>query len=276
MRHMGIGLWLIVSTLVVNSARAGDAPSPTQRLNSIEKKVADADAAFRTAQKELSNPEDFDERVQTLYETLLHDEQVGIAAAIGIAKTEPKSAAGLDAMAWVLNQRPQDAEAIQLLADYQAANPSIGKTIALTSYYFPYPFQKSAFQALTTLDREVLEKNPDRTVRGQAALGLARRALHLSEVAMHQRQPDAQKLATDAIAAFDDVNRAYGDCPNLTKHGIPAATLAEVCQHELNELEHLSTGKPAPEITGTTVDGKTMTLSRYRGKVVVLDFWGDW
>ena len=32
----------------------------------------------------------------------------------------------------------------------------------------------------------------------------------------------------------------------------------------------------APEIEGPDMDGKTFKLSDYRGKVVVLDFWGDW
>ncbi len=33
---------------------------------------------------------------------------------------------------------------------------------------------------------------------------------------------------------------------------------------------------PAPEITGEDVNGKEFKLSDYRGKVVVLDFWGFW
>lgn len=32
----------------------------------------------------------------------------------------------------------------------------------------------------------------------------------------------------------------------------------------------------APEISGEDVDGKEFKLSDYRGKVVVLDFWGFW
>jgi cytochrome oxidase Cu insertion factor (SCO1/SenC/PrrC family) len=35
-------------------------------------------------------------------------------------------------------------------------------------------------------------------------------------------------------------------------------------------------GRPAPEIEGEDLDGKTFKLSDYRGKVVVLDFWGNW
>ena len=38
----------------------------------------------------------------------------------------------------------------------------------------------------------------------------------------------------------------------------------------------LAVGQPAPEIEGMGLDGKPMKLSDYRGKVVVLDFWGDW
>ena len=40
--------------------------------------------------------------------------------------------------------------------------------------------------------------------------------------------------------------------------------------------EKLASGKVAPEIIGKDVDGKEMKLSDYRGKIVVLDFWGDW
>jgi cytochrome oxidase Cu insertion factor (SCO1/SenC/PrrC family) len=35
-------------------------------------------------------------------------------------------------------------------------------------------------------------------------------------------------------------------------------------------------GQKAPEIKGTDSAGKSFRLSDYRGKVVVLDFWGDW
>lgn len=35
-------------------------------------------------------------------------------------------------------------------------------------------------------------------------------------------------------------------------------------------------GKPAPEIDAEGVDGKRFKLSDYRGKIVVLIFWGTW
>jgi cytochrome oxidase Cu insertion factor (SCO1/SenC/PrrC family) len=38
----------------------------------------------------------------------------------------------------------------------------------------------------------------------------------------------------------------------------------------------LSDPKLTPEITGADIDGQPFKLSDYRGKVVVLDFWGFW
>ena len=35
-------------------------------------------------------------------------------------------------------------------------------------------------------------------------------------------------------------------------------------------------GEPAPEIEGATWEGKPLKLSSFRGRVVVLSFWGDW
>ena len=53
----------------------------------------------------------------------------------------------------------------------------------------------------------------------------------------------------------------------------PSPASAEVKKHDPASL---AIGKAAPEIEGEDVDGKKFKLSEYRGKVVVLDFWGDW
>jgi len=52
--------------------------------------------------------------------------------------------------------------------------------------------------------------------------------------------------------------------------------LAQQFQDALYLLENLSIGKEAPEIEAEDLDGKRFKLSDYRGKVVVLDFWGNW
>jgi len=44
----------------------------------------------------------------------------------------------------------------------------------------------------------------------------------------------------------------------------------------LFELQNLQIGMVAPDITGKDLDGVEFKLSDYRGKVIMLDFWGDW
>jgi cytochrome oxidase Cu insertion factor (SCO1/SenC/PrrC family) len=38
----------------------------------------------------------------------------------------------------------------------------------------------------------------------------------------------------------------------------------------------MKVGQTAPEIKGTDVHGKAIKLSDFKGKIVVLDFFGDW
>ena len=52
--------------------------------------------------------------------------------------------------------------------------------------------------------------------------------------------------------------------------------LLKTVKSKLFVVKNLSVGKVAPDIVGTDVDGVEFKLSDYRGKVVFLDFWGDW
>jgi cytochrome oxidase Cu insertion factor (SCO1/SenC/PrrC family) len=53
-------------------------------------------------------------------------------------------------------------------------------------------------------------------------------------------------------------------------------TLGEQASNHLFELRNLVVGKSAPDIEAEDLDGTPFKLSDYRGKVVLLDFWGHW
>lgn len=73
------------------------------------------------------------------------------------------------------------------------------------------------------------------------------------------------KLIKSIPEKFKDV-KVYGGRMNL----------ADMVAGEIFEMEHLQIGMEVPEIEGEDVDGVNFKLSDYRGKVVVIDFWGDW
>ena len=53
-------------------------------------------------------------------------------------------------------------------------------------------------------------------------------------------------------------------------------TYGELAKRELFDLTRLQVGNEAPDIIGKDLDGIEFQLSHYRGKVVLLDFWGHW
>lgn len=58
--------------------------------------------------------------------------------------------------------------------------------------------------------------------------------------------------------------------------GVSVSSKMLLAQQPPHAPEDLAIGKIAPEIEGTDVNGMPFKLSDYRGKVVLLDFWGDW
>jgi hypothetical protein len=162
--------------------------------------------------------------------------------------------------------------ALEMTIEHHAANPKVGKIIAWVGYFPPRRSENEAL-AYALIDA-VAQKNPDRAARGQAYLAKAWQAEARFAVAEYKSLPDVDQLATEAEKAFELVIKDYGDCPRLMREGSPQ--LGEIAKQYLFDLRHLRVGKVAPDIDGEDLDGVKFKLSDYRGKVVVLDFWGDW
>ncbi len=56
---------------------------------------------------------------------------------------------------------------------------------------------------------------------------------------------------------------------------LPANFVAQINQ-QVMDAKKLMIGSPAPDIREATPDGKTASLSDFKGKVVLLDFWASW
>lgn len=104
---------------------------------------------------------------------------------------------------------------------------------------------------------KIAKDSPHASIRGAAILAPLRPALEDGKVGSAEYEG---AKATALKAATDSAN---------------AEMLAEV-KSIIAGRENLVAGKVAPDISGVDLDGTAFKLSDYKGKVIMLDFWGDW
>jgi TolA-binding protein len=56
----------------------------------------------------------------------------------------------------------------------------------------------------------------------------------------------------------------------------PNTSYAEEAAGNIREIEFLNVGQPAPQFERTTINGEPVSLAGFKGKVVVLKFWGTY
>jgi hypothetical protein len=104
--------------------------------------------------------------------------------------------------------------------------------------------------------RTILEKNKNAGVIRAASFSLA---------SILQNQDESSQQAAEEL-----YRRFIAESPKKQDD------LVERAKDALEEIKLRGLGKPTPEIVGEDLQGKPLKLSDYKGKVVLLDFWGFW
>ena len=132
---------------------------------------------------------------------------------------------------------------------------------------------KGLVPAISALSRDakvlkrLTEESKSREVRGVASY---------YDVQRLKGRGLTEKNADAVIPAMEKIQKDYGDVELLQAGGRSQGKLGKLIENELFSFRNLRIGKEAPEIAAADLDGVEFKLSDYRGKVVVLDFWGDW
>ena len=176
-------------------------------------------------------------------------------AFLSLAEKNPRTPVALDSLIWIVSrdrQSPALKKALVILTADHIQSPRLGEACQSLVY-------AQAPEAENFL-RNDLEKNPAHEVQGQAAMSLGQLL----------RNKSGSGNSVEAEKLFERVTKDFADVKSYR------GTLGEAAGAQLFEIRNLSVGQVAPDIEGPDVDGKTFKLSEHRGKVVVLDFWGDW
>lgn len=157
---------------------------------------------------------------------------------------------------YLLKQVPSQEVESFLRKSAQSAPEGIGRAEALLAFktYFD---QKPLFS-------DMLRLSPD------VASQLSAEQLEY----IHTKRNDAQTAEVEKY--LQEVIDSYSDLKYVNNGMSGGETFGEVATYELFELQNLNVGDVAPDIVGHDLDNTPFKLSDYRGKVVLLDFWGHW
>jgi hypothetical protein len=293
--------WLTGALALVVWASALPAlDNPAEDYKALAKEYQDARDAFRKAYDEAKT----DEEQQKAFEKLYPDAEKYAERFLALAEKNPKDAVAIDALVWVvqyarplwptnimedkeqLAKQPFERAKAILVRDHLASDKLGVLALRIGGLRHDRESEK--------LLRLLLEKSPHREVQGTACYGLARflksqaatlryvrgdaeKAKQLEQFygkdeAAYLQTLDAAKVEKEMEQLFERAVEKYAD----VKHSLRDQTMGQLAEAALFELRSLVVGKLAPEIEGEDIDGKGFKLSDYRGKVVLLDFWGHW
>jgi hypothetical protein len=230
-------------------------PSVAEQVRALRAEVQKAQQQIVTKYREAKT----DEERQTVITVYTNKPQEYVGKFLDLAKKNPTDNASFDALTFVVSNAPAGAvgdEAVGLILENHLDKVTVQVCQGLSRANSP---------AAAKLLEGVLEKSKDHQIQANACLCLAQNLKNRSE-APGVKRAEAEKLNKQAESFFEQVEKKFAD----------VGKLAEQAKKELFEVRFLAIGKTVPEIEGEDVDGKKFKLSDYRGKVVLLDFWGNW
>jgi hypothetical protein len=259
---------------------SGDGKEHAARLETLRKEVDDALAVYMKAGRSYKEGDPAD-KIDAAWNEFTHKWDANGPKVIELVRRDPKADASFQALEWIVTEprnphQPYGLQAVELLRDHHTTNPKIGGVCGALGAWWRWE-NEPVMEFLRTAARD----NPDRTARGNATLALARLTHSKASTLLYQKKGDPKTVSLEAESFFDTVVAKYADCPNQRIRPRMAGerfkgTLGDEASAELFEIRHLAIGKVAPEIEAEDLDGRKFKLSDYRGKVVVLDFWGHW
>ena len=261
---------LFVSALVAVVALAPPGAAQDQdkekvALATFEKIKADFQAQFATyragqkkimateAYKEARKAKDRPATMKLFADLTRPDAKGSIKQLVELEASSRGTDAGLKALGWIVSNVRGDRDTLMDTFDtareHYLTHPQVG------DFLFACIRRRRGLDEFADFVDEVIEKNPNKIAKANAYYARAQ-----------FNAPGRRQKGS--LEYFADLDKA-AELADGTE-------LADRARAPKFRSERLVVGKEVPDIVGKDIDGKEFKLSDYRGKVILLDFWGDW
>lgn len=257
----------------------------TEELATAQQEMQKAAQAM-AAEMQKKGPEardEFQKQMVTLQQKMM-DKHAVIGGKVMAAVKADKELA-LPGIMLVLN-RIQNVKvrgaAIDMLIKDHLDSPEVSKIMGSLERGIPSESTERLYIALA-------EKSKDKETQARATISLVKYLRGNRDILKSMIDDENfKKTYADSLAYFKTVaatedsrieellGKAAKEFADVKVRG---QSIGEMAKRELKMMQvtkNLKVGKVAPDIEGPDIDGVNFKLSDYRGKVVLLDFWGDW
>jgi thiol-disulfide isomerase/thioredoxin len=194
-----------------------------------------------------------------------------------LAEANPEDFPGFDALQFIAldceSDRPEVSRAVQLLVRHHSRGNRIGGE--LHRFVAPRFFGTRSGEIVGLL-RDVLEHNPHPDIQAEACFGLAQFLSNQAAFARQVRLPEHAGLARQVERLWGEGHLAYLKRLDVEALLAESTSLFDRGRKSYPEYweSHVCFGRVAPEIEGEDIEGRPLALGDYRGKVILLNFWG--
>jgi hypothetical protein len=214
-----------------------------------------------------------------------------VRSALRLAEIHGADSVAFDSLKWIITggpgYYPETGQALDKIQEHHLTNKKLGLLCVHVKVF------RNVYPKTAEFLRSAMQRNPDLEVQGLACLTLAQVLQAYAGLAKKLKDPtsaktieedwpkeiveklkrtDPEKMIREAEQLFQQTIEKYQEVKS-PDDGTSLKLKAEAC---LFEMQRLRVGMVAPEILGIDIDGNKLRLGDYRGKVVVLEFWGHW
>ena len=198
-----------------------------------------------------------DEEKPNFYRTNFPNPQTYVSEFMHIAQENPSTTAAENSLFWVVeNSRRPDEQKAAL-------------EVIFTNHLESERMEQMCFRMLYARGDDaarerlemVIDNTPHKKIKAVATYCLA------SFLRLNAKDDEDKD---EYMSLFQKVSDEYSDIEFRDR---PISKMAEGAMFE---AENLKIGDQVPDLEGEDLNGESFKISDYRGKVVVLDFWGHW